>query len=225
MPQQDLESTSRNDGIGHPHPPTTVAKTSSMNKSDVNRDMTLYQQLKECLLECPLEGQKMFLPLSDLNEKITRDSVKGQLPCLETFCHRNLPNKILQQAKKVFAILVLMYEPHKIKGLLQDGLTDDQLPLQAKKINNNNVVESVHGKIFKSFNTWRNEARVEDFLEKQWLVQAPVFDPTGKHFVLDLKCALPFKCIDQKAEKGALSIVYKGTLHPAHQEGFKVSIA
>lgn len=191
----------------------------------MDRGMPLYQQLKACLLECPLEGQKKFLPLSDL-KKITRDTVKGQLPYLRTqMFHRKLPEKILQQAKMVFAILVLMGEPRAINGLLQEGLTDEHLPLQAKKVNNHNVVESVHGKIFKSFDAWGNEARVEEFLDKQWLVQAPVLDPTGEHIVLDPKCALPFKCIDQKAERGALSIVYKGTLHPAHQKGFKVSIA
>jgi len=224
-----LDSSSRKDGIGHLYPPTTVAKDTPMNKPNVSEwieDMPLYQQLKPCLLECPLEGQKKFLPLSDLNDKITRDTIKGQLPYLSTqMCHRNLPDKILQHAKKVFAILVFMGEPRAIKGLLQEGLTDEHLPLQTKKVNNHNVVESADGKIFKSFDAWGNEARVEEFLEKQWLVQAPVLDPTGKHIVLDSKCALPFKCIDQKAERGALSIVYKGTLHPAHQEGFKVSTA
>ena len=190
----------------------------------MDRDMSLFQQLRLCLLECPLESQKKFLPLNDLNEKITRDSIKRELPPMTQRFNCNLPDKVLQHAKKVFAILVLMGEPRYIKDLLQEGLKDEHLPLQSKRGDNPNVLVSVHGTTFKSFDTWKNEARVGEFLEKQWLVLAPVLDPTGKHIILDTKCALPFQCIDQKTDRGALSIVYKGTVHPAHQQGFKVSI-
>ena len=74
-----------------------------------------------------------------------------------------------------------------------------------------------------SFFGWENEGRVAEFLEKQWLVQAPVLDTAGKHIVLDPKCALPFLDVAKMAG-GGFATVSKGKIHPAYQQGFEVSI-
>lgn len=180
---------------------------------------SLYRRLKPCLLECPLGGQQ-FLPPNILDETITKKSVKAELPWKSRVFQSGLPGKVSQQAKKVFAILVLIGEPLAIKELLLEGLTDEHLPLSPKGGNNDNILVSVRGKTFQSFVAWRNDARVADFLEKQWLVQAPVLDTTGKHVILDPKCALPFPQI-KEIGGGDFSIVYKSALHPAYQQGFK----
>jgi serine/threonine protein kinase len=186
--------------------------------------MSLYRQLNDyCLVTSPL-GDQVFLPLSDLNDKITRDSIKAQLSYGIRLFHRGLPDNVFLHAKKVFAILVLIEEPCAIKDLIQEGLTDEDLPLSRKGDSDYNVLVSACGKIFKSFASWDKESRVRDFLDKQWLVQAPVLDTTGKHIVLDPKCALPFQESVAKA-RGGFGVVHQGTLHPAHQQGFKVSIA
>jgi hypothetical protein len=185
---------------------------------------TLYSQLRSSLLECPLGGQQ-FLPLNDLDKNITRESVQAELPWKERICQRNLTNKVVGQAKKVFAILVLADNPLAIKELLKEGLTDENLPLSRKGYDSSNILVSVCGrKTFRSFDVPKNEAKVTNFLDKQWTVLAPVLDTTGKYFILDQKCALPFSKVEPVGG-GHSSTVYQSTSHPAHQHGFKVSVA
>lgn len=179
--------------------------------------MSLYQQLENSLVTCPL-GDQEFLPLSKLEEKITTDAVRTQLPWSTLLINRGLPDKIFQCAKKVFAILVLMGEPGSIRGVIEDGLTDEHLPLSREMGNDGNALVS-GGTTFKSFATWPSN-KVKEFLEKQWHVQAPVLDMAGKHIDLDRKCALPFKAVNQ-IYTTILIRVYKATIHPAHQVGLK----
>jgi hypothetical protein len=164
--------------------------------------------------------------LNNLHEGITRDSVRAQLFPESLLLQpklRNLPKKVVQHAKKIFAILVFIGEPRAIVDLLQEGLTDEHLPLSASPDQHDIAPVSVHGTTFMSFFGWENEGRVAEFLEKQWLVQAPVLDTTGKHIVLDPKCALPFLDVAEMSV-GDSPTVFKGKIHPAHQQGFEVSI-
>jgi hypothetical protein len=184
---------------------------------------TLYSQLKPCLLECPLMGQP-FLPLDILDKKITKENVHAELPWKGRFLQRNLTNKVIIQAKKVFVVLVFTGEPLAIGDLLKEGLTDEDLPLSRKPGENDNILVSCSGKkTFRSFEAWRKDAQVTNFLEKQWYVLAPVLDTTGNYFILDQKCALPFPKVEEVGG-GHFSTVYKSALHPAHQQGFQVSI-
>jgi hypothetical protein len=185
-----------------------------------------YLQLNSGRIQSPLNSHD-FLPLSILDEKITRDRVEEVLSSGALPCTPSLPDKVCQQAKKVFAILVLIYFPEAITELFLEGLTDEHLPLCRAPQGDNNYhnlyyLVSVRGKTFKAFATLRNPARVSDFLEKQWLVQAPMLDTSGKHIELDAKCALPFGKVDKKVATD-FSTVWKGALHPAHQQGLKVS--
>ncbi|KAG0646653.1 Calcium calmodulin-dependent kinase I [Hyphodiscus hymeniophilus] len=187
--------------------------------------MSFYQQLDDGLITCPLWNQE-FLPLSEVEEKITRDNIRAQLPWSTLLINRGLSDKIFQCAKKVFAILVLMGEPGTVRDVVEDGLTDEHLPLSRKGGTDGNVLESMQPepRTFKSFATWPSK-KVKEFLEKQWHLQAPVLDMTGKHIVLDRKCALPFLAVHE-IYTTILIRVYKGTLHPAHQgDGTETNIA
>jgi hypothetical protein len=109
-----------------------------------------------------------------LDKNITRESVQAELPWKERICQRNLTNKVVGQAKKVFAILVLADNPLAIKELLKEGLTDENLPLSRKGYDSSNILVSVCGrKTFRSFDVPKNEAKVTNFLDKQWTVLAP----------------------------------------------------
>lgn len=186
--------------------------------------MSLYSQLYNHLCECSLGGQVLyFLPLNSLDELITTDSVEAQLSLSDRLPWSRLPGEVVQHAKKVFAILVLIDKPRAIKKLLREGLTDEHLPLFPKGDGSDNILVSARGKIFQSFATWHNSAKVAVFLEKQWVVQAPVLDATDSDITLNPKCVLPFYNIVELGE-GQSSRVYKGELHPAHQKGLKVSV-
>ncbi|KAE9367916.1 kinase-like protein [Stipitochalara longipes BDJ] len=181
--------------------------------------MALYSQLYHSLLQCPL-GSQQFLPLNVL-DKITKESVQAELPLTVRIRRRSLPDKVVLGARKVFAILVLADNPLAITDLLKEGLTDEHLPLSRQGGDSSNILVSVcKKKTFRSFDVPRNEAKVTTFLDKQWAVLAPVLDTTGKYFILDQKCALPFPAVEEVGG-GHSSTVYKSTLHPAHHHGFK----
>jgi hypothetical protein len=184
---------------------------------------TLFLWLKSHLLECPLGGQQ-FLPLEILDVAITKEGIQAELPWTGRFLQRGLSKKVVLQAKKVFAILVLIGEALAIAELVKEGLTDEDIPLFWPRGELDNFLVSTSGKVFHSFKAWKREAQVQNFLDKQWVVQAPVLDTTGKHFILDQKCALPFPKVEEVGG-GRYSTVYKGTIHRAHQRGFAVSIA
>ncbi|KAJ3544684.1 hypothetical protein NM208_g2927 [Fusarium decemcellulare] len=113
-----------------------------------------------------------------------------------------------------------MQEPGAIKDLIcEDGITDEDLPLCRngdKGDSEYNVLASPGGnKTFKSFNRWFKECRIADFLEKQWVVQAPILTGNGEHFRLDRRCALPLiKC--KREAHGGSGVVYRSTVHPSH---------
>lgn len=185
--------------------------------------MSFYQQLDTSLIHCPL-GDHMFLPRSTLDKKVTRDYISAQLSLTTRCLNWSLPDKVFLHAKKVFAILVLVGEQRAIKGLLREGLSDDHLPLSFHGDGSSRILESQNGQLFRIFSTWKKEPNVRAFLEKQWQVQAPVFDTPGQHITIDKKCALPFTQCDD-AFMGLLCTVYKGKVHKDHQNGHEVRVA
>ncbi|PMD58640.1 kinase-like protein [Hyaloscypha bicolor E] len=190
--------------------------------------MSLHEQLWSYLerYKCPLSG-KEFLPLGILEEKITSDIVKKEL-CgdgwekqLTLLRYPSLPQKVSQDAKKVFAILVLIGNPWAIKRLIREGLTDRHLPLRQ---GGSGFLESSDNTTFKSPGAWGTDATVKLFIDKQWLVLAPVLDSTGQDIKLSdkCKCALPICDANHRAIDGFSSKVRKGIIPAGHQKGFKV---
>ena len=132
-----------------------------------------------------------------------------------------IPTKIIESAKKVFAILVLIGDPGAAKGLLAEGLNDSHLPLsQNNTAGEVNSLVSSDGTIFHSFASW-NELGVDRFLETQWTVLAPVLENSGEDVTLDPRYVLPLKSLINITH-GQYSDVYRGELHPAHQKGIQV---
>jgi hypothetical protein len=171
-------------------------------------------------------GLQYFLPQSDLHEAITKESVKDDLPLKVRALNSRLPQKVVQTARKIFAILVIIGKPVAIKDLLAEGIADTHLPLSRDNGGEANVLVSKDGAKFKSFSTWKTEATklTKDFLEKQWLVQAPVLDITGTHIILNQMCPLPFTEMEPIGA-GEYSNVYQAVLHPSHQQGFQVGLS
>jgi hypothetical protein len=181
---------------------------------------TLKAQLKADTIVCPLRRKK-FLPLDKLVETITADTVKTHLS-IRIRCFQNgLPGRIAQEARQIFAILVLIEEPHYIKDLWQEGLRDRHLPLK-KRDGEDIILVSETGQQFHSFRNW-GYARLKAFLKKQWIFQSPVFKDMGSQIVLDSKCALPLLPKYENLGDGQASTIYKVILHPQHHK-FAVSI-
>ncbi|KAF2468328.1 kinase-like protein [Lindgomyces ingoldianus] len=181
----------------------------------------LFNELSSLLVECPnTMGLQSFLPQSDLDRAITKETVKDALPFEVRLLKRRLPEKVVQNAKRVFAILVIIAKEIAIKDLLAEGIADTHLPLSRDDGEESNVLVSANGTKFKSFSAFKHETTklTKDFLEKQWLVQAPVLDTAGKHTTLDQRCPLPFIEMEPIGA-GHHSTVYRTALQASHQQG------
>jgi hypothetical protein len=195
--------------------------------------MSLYDELDDSLAECPLSHNK-FLPLNILNDVITVEKVRANtgantgsaVKTHTSSSNHSRAEDVVREAKRVFAILVLIGCENAIENLLLEGLTDEQLPLSRRGSGpDRNVLSGAVGnKKFETFRGWK-QANVDHFLEKQWRVQAPVFDTTGSHFILHRECALPLKPQFEQIGRTTFSRVFKCILYPAHyQPASEVSV-
>ncbi|KAK1988376.1 kinase-like domain-containing protein [Colletotrichum cereale] len=183
---------------------------------------SLLSKLKSSLQHSSVVSQD-FLPASSLDDLITKETVQNELPrsLMNRILADNLPGEIAKSSRRLFAILVMIGEPQAIRKLVGDGLTDDDLPFgRPTHDDHGSTLESKRRLKVKSFQDWKNEAKVDMFLEKQWLFLAPKLDVSGTStvFQVDSKCPLPFlRATELWGEHS--NIVYKSELHAAHQVG------
>lgn len=189
---------------------------------------SLYHRLHSITIKCddtdknPNFYQRTFLPTDAIDEVISTDIIKAQLSrfgilnSLFNPCYKDPCSQIVKRAKKVFVILGLCELEKLIWEVVEEGLTDEQLPL-ARFYGEGppNILISRHGKKFQSFSNRGDNIGVENFLRKQWQVLAPVFTTLGEDLRLDALNPLPFYGI-KKISFNDRSTVYKGTLHGAH---------
>ncbi|KAF6797007.1 serine/threonine protein kinase [Colletotrichum sojae] len=181
----------------------------------------LYRQLDKSLQYCSFDSRK-FLPRDKLDEIITKESIKNELPrsFMDRFRSDGITARLIHGARKLVAILVFIGEQGAVKKLIRDdGLTDEDLPFRpAQNTENHSIVKSARGKTIHSFVCLRSDAKVGNFLEKQWLFLAPVLESTGASISLDSQCPLPFRDVEEV--KGHYdNIVYRAELHRSHQAG------
>ncbi len=202
-PKADLESRSR-----------TASRTELFNEAAKK----LYTELNNRQAKCPLSNQK-FLPSNTLDEIITVDSVRasaGAAVRRETiFGSSDLAGDVVLKAKRIFAILVLSGSHGTIGDLLSEGLTDAHLPLSRKEDEMDMALVGVDGTEFDVFRDW-GPPSVASFVEKQWVVQAPVLDSSGGHFVLGPGCGMPLETDVERIGATDLSEVYKCAFRPGY---------
>jgi len=173
-------------------------------------------------IESPFGGE--FIPLDVLNQTITAKAVSDHLSSNGKPFDPELPNTIINRARKIFAILILTEKEDQIERLITENLTDDDLPLSSTKGGNEHTLESgrTPGKYFHAFGNW-TDARIHEFLDKQWCVQAPVLGATNGNLVLAEKCPLPFIGTETRTIKNAPGgVIYQSILHSSHHEGPQV---
>lgn len=191
----------------------------------------LYKQLVGDSIQCPVDSKK-FLPRNALETIISEENVKRVL-CIKDGVSvkakiskpSELPGIVAGQARGIFATLVLMDKINAIYGLLDEGLTDEHLPLarSPKYPECDDLVSHDQSTTF-PFEGWSAQS-VDDFIDtRQWRFLSPVLDTTGQFINLNQECALPLLTSDCIGARGAAGIVLLSTLHPAHQRGFEVSI-
>lgn len=127
--------------------------------------------------------------------------------------------QIEEQSSKLFLTLASYDKALLIRGLLKAGFTDNDLPLI--KLNDTTLQSSSETKKkFKTPKDW-TEQTIDTFIERQWMMMAPVFSNNGKHREFNTNVRLPFDNLDEKGHSNT-SIVFKANIHKAHQIGFEV---
>lgn len=187
---------------------------------------SLYRQLFDSRLSDDLHRRK-YIPNNELRKILARDNIISELNehhkrwSLKRIRQNptNLANRILGSGQRLFVILVNLSLSWGVKNLLDAGLTDADLPLSKR---GNQLSSSVDpARSFKWPPEWGLE-KLDDFVEKQWLVLAPVFATRGAHRTLAPECPLPFVTVVE-AQNGPRNVVYKVLVDPSHHEGFEVS--
>lgn len=193
-----------------------------------SKSTSLYDQLYDKAITSPFDD-KRFVPLDVVEGAISLPSVASEMGIPSgTFTQiirlrrpSDLPGKVIAEAKKVFAILILSDKVGAIENLLNECLRDEHLPLSRSR--DHEALVSCDGTGEFPFTGWRT-ASLNNFVEHtQWLFLAPVLDITGEVIDVHQLCPLPFTS-SKVLGGGGGGIVYQAEIHPAHQRGFEVGI-
>jgi hypothetical protein len=129
-------------------------------------------------------------------------------------------NDACRYARQLFATLAYIKKGSEICDLLNEGLTDEDLPLVRKPDKRSKfALRRKNGEPIPTMVRWKDKY-LENFDRVQWWMTAPVFVPGERH-VFDAKTILPFVPFPedietQEKKQGAYSKVYPVIIHPAH---------
>ncbi|KAL8318705.1 hypothetical protein RB597_005806 [Gaeumannomyces tritici] len=168
----------------------------------------LFKVLKDSWISCPLElGGGEYLPQSVVDKYAKEPHITNEgVP-------EELVQTIVASAKKVFIVLDVADKIEIARDMLKCGIRDADLPLRLDEGKDRLISRS--GKRFRPFKspwTVKDLRNVKAFLDNQWMVLPHILDDSGKHHLLDPKCALPF--LDKLKPLGTANrAVFDCTIH------------
>ena len=194
--------------------------------------MVLYQRITKLAddvdMECVTsegEGGQEFLPYNKLDELVTIDKVSSAFQDANISGAEDLLGFVLNDAKRLFLILVRMTSRtveklSLLRDLQRDGINDASLPIGFKRDNNKyygySLEDGLDGTKFEIFNNWERNDR-ELFESNQWRFTAPVFDGSRFRFNFTKKRILPYLEVAPKpASSGFFGEVSRIVIHSAH---------
>jgi hypothetical protein len=209
-----------------------------------SRRESLEQRLRGALCQHAHKESKSFLPRDKLNELVVEDSVAETLTeCIPelsvnsarqlalTICPGSGRDPLHPSFRRMFAILVMIEQPQEILILVNNNITDHDLPLV--KVRNRNAGRSElrrrtePHKSLECIDKW-SSFLVDLFEEYQWTVLSPFFSRGNKGAVrfypLDDQTILPFiedSSRDANLEgdddfQGGHGSVSRVKIHPSH---------
>ncbi|KAK1570124.1 kinase domain-containing protein [Colletotrichum navitas] len=184
--------------------------------------LSLYKAISEKYGDDSLQGQRQYVPIDVLEDLVTTEGVYRELcrnPKHQVWgkggSRRNLAEKVVgSDARRLFVVLVLLDQTLDTDKLLNSGLTDKNLPLVKDEHGFRSDPDS--GKRFSLPPKWSSQT-VDQFLENQWRVLAPIFGSSGEHRTFHPRRPMPFQKIEESHKKGSNSFVYYAQIHRAHQ--------
>ncbi|EFQ25724.1 protein kinase domain-containing protein [Colletotrichum graminicola M1.001] len=184
--------------------------------------LSLYKAISAKYGDDNLQGKRQYVPIDVLKELVTTEGIYRE------FCRhpkhqawgkggsrRRLAERVVgSNARKLFVVLVLLDQCLDTDKLLNSGLTDRDLPLF--KDGHGFRSEPDSGKRFSLPPKWSSQT-VDQFLESQWRVLAPVFGSSGEHRTFHQRRPMPFQKMEESHKGGSNSVVFHAQIHPAHQ--------
>ncbi|KAF2236035.1 kinase-like protein [Viridothelium virens] len=194
-------SISEADKIAASNGQVTIGNSETMELREA-----LKKRLRKERIECPQFSQQHFIPWPAQKKLITEDTIRkviiAEHPHLNHNEVKQYVQRTFQKASTLFAILAYMKSPQEICGLLDEGITDEQLPLrrkthglEGKALASQWILEARPGDgktaaRIKLINDWQPDQR-EKFSKAQRLMTAPVFQRNVR-LPLDDDVVLPF---------------------------------
>ncbi|KXH42599.1 protein kinase domain-containing protein [Colletotrichum simmondsii] len=207
-------------------PPQTPLEMESPPQSPLE---SLQEVLTHSLARDALNDGRRYVPQHVLDASVTRESVRAALKKSSLASRKfwQVSSKSIvdiafsKNLKKLFVILLQLNVPWDLKKLHDAGFNDADLPVVRKETKDGHLLQSGLDpeKVFTPPKQWELNL-VKEFVNKQWMMMAPLFSYTGQHQELDSKCPLPF------LEANALiqsprNIVYMAKIDASHQTGFE----
>lgn len=179
-------------------------------------------------------NQEQFLSYTKINNFVTKnkEGVTAAFKEANILDHKTLVDYVLQQAPRLFLILILMSTRVEEKLSLINDLknrrfTDSSLPIDFNRNPETNGI-SLEARDnptqFILFNHW--ERRDRDIFESyQWRFLVPVFKPGNFRYTFAPKQRLPFMKIAPKpTNSGFFGEVSRILVHPEHITGFQLEV-
>ena len=150
------------------------------------------------------------------------EAVEGSLPSPR-------PRVSETSYRKIFAILVLIERPSRIKYFVEEGVCDADLPLERYPTphlpfnpwelrRKSKITDSL--RCFKLGGVRWRHVTVRRFEETQWQFLAPFLSPDERrlphHFKIPERTILPFTKWEKLPSTGGFGQVYKAEIHPDH---------
>ena len=192
---------------------------SELSETGSRRENHLKDITVEAAVDSPLRGQVLaksqkvldtdeyFIPASDLDEVLTSHAIERELQSLEL---GHLFSHVLQRARKIFAILLVIRKLDALQDLMKQDLEDELLPLQESAL-----ISLENSKLRSTFSQWDLDTR-KQFFDFQWTLLAPVFSE-GQHLKLGDDVRLPFIETTTIAN-GAFGSVHRVKIHGDHEK-------
>lgn len=192
----------------------------------------LKEQLENAKVECAKHHHDFLIPKCALQELITVSHVAADIqardPEIEDVEAAYCAKTVCRCAPRLYATLAYTKKGSEIKGLLAEGVTDEDLPF-VRKANGKTkyALTRKNGETIKTLETWKDKHLLK-FDQHQWWVSAPVFRPNEELYELDDKTVLPFVTFEppegiETKKQGGYSEVYPVRIHPAHHEFWESS--
>lgn len=175
-----------------------------------------------------LNNARRYIPQHVLDTTVTWESVRAALKksgakrklwplSTKGIVHTVFSNNL----KLIFVILLYLDVPWDVKKFHEAGFTDADLPMERISSKQGDRLQSGldSKKLFTPPKHWI--LQTENFVNKQWVVMAPIFGSSGEYQKLHPLCPLPLTQADGVIHS-ARNVVYKAEIQSSHQRGFEV---